>query len=74
MITYLGESKGCGCFVINGGWEKPPTTTWCRCCQGTLYSVYQFIYPEKTCHMELLETHATGGKDCIFATWFSDKE
>lgn len=74
IITHMGEGKGCGCFVIKGGWEKPPTTTWCLCCQGTLFSVYQFIFPEKTCNMEIIETHATGGNDCVFATWYTDRK
>lgn len=74
LITHLGEGRGCGCFVIKGGWEKPPSTTWCRCCQGTLFSVYQFVFPDKTCHMELIETHATGGEDCVFSAWYTDQD
>ncbi len=74
IITYMGEGKGCGCFVIGGGWKKPTSTTWCYCCQGTLFSVYQFVFPEKTCCMEIIESYATGGKDCVFSTWYKDKE
>ncbi len=74
LITSMGEEKGCGCFVIRGGWEKPPTTTWCLCCQGTLYSVYRFIFPEKVCRMAIVETHATGGSDCVFSAWYEEPE
>lgn len=74
IITYMGEGRDCGCFVIKGGWDMPTSTTWCYCCQGTLFSLYQFIFPEKTCRMEIIESHATGGKDCIFSTWYEEKE
>lgn len=74
LITRLGEGRGCGCFVIKGGWDKPPSTTWCRCCQGTLFSVYQFVFADKECHMDIVQTHATGGEDCVFSTWYTDKE
>jgi len=74
FIIHLGERKGCGCFVIKGGWEKPPSTTWCYCCQGTLFSLFQFVFPEKTCHMEIIESYATDGRDCVFSAWYTDKE
>ncbi|HEX9933581.1 MAG TPA: hypothetical protein VGB38_00170, partial [bacterium] len=70
IVTYLGERRNCGCFVVKGGWEKPPSKTWCRCCQGCLLSVYRFILPDKRCNMDIIKTLATGGKDCIFKTWF----
>ncbi len=73
IITHMGESQSCGCFVIKGGWDKPPSTTWCRCCQGTLYSVLQFVFPDKICHMDILESHATNSNDCVFSTWYTDK-
>ena len=73
LITSMGEGKQCGCLVIKGGWEKPPTTGWCRCCQGTLRSVYQFVFPEKECHMDIIQTHATGGEDCVFMTWYEER-
>lgn len=73
IITHMGESKSCGCFVVKNGWDKPSSTTWCRCCQGTLYSVYQFVFPDKVCHMDIIGTHATGGNDCVFSTWYTDK-
>lgn len=74
FTIYLGEGKSCGCFVIKGGWDKPTSTTWCYCCQGTLFSVLQFVYPTKICHMEIIESHATGGKDCVFSAWYTDAE
>lgn len=43
-------------------------------CQGTLKSIYQFVFSEKECHMDIVETFATGGADCIFETWYTDKE
>lgn len=70
LITALGEDKHCGCLVMKGGWEKPPSATWCRCCQGTLFSLFQFVLPEKKCRMDIIKTHATGGDDCVFVTWF----
>ena len=71
IVTYLGEKRKCGCFVVKGGWDKPPSKTWCRCCQGCLLSVYRFILPNKNCNMDIIETLATGGKDCVFKTWFT---
>ena len=47
---------------------------WCYYCQGALFRIYQFVFPEKSCQMEIVETHATGGKDCVFSTWYTDKE
>ena len=70
IVTYFGERTRCGCFVVKNGWDKPPSKTWCRCCQGCLKSVYRFVLPNKTCKMDIIETLATGGKDCIFRTWF----
>lgn len=74
IISHFGFGNSCVCYVIKGGWEKPPSTTWCRCCQGTLKSIYQFVFSEKECHMDIAETFATGGADCIFETWYTDKE
>ena len=73
IITHMGAGSSCGCFVVKNGWEKPSSVTWCRCCQGTLYSIYQFVFPDKVCHMDIIETHATGGSDCVFVTWYTDK-
>lgn len=73
IITHMGVGNSCGCFAVKNGWEKPSSVTWCRCCQGTLYSIYQFVFPHKVCHMDIIETHATGGNDCVFSTWYTDR-
>ncbi|MHB1392491.1 MAG: hypothetical protein ACYCYE_05295 [Clostridia bacterium] len=68
IVTHIGEGNSCGCFAVKNGWDKPASITWCRCCQGTLYSIYQFVFTDKICHMDIIETHAAGGKDCVFST------
>lgn len=73
IITYMGEGSSCGCFAVKNGWQKPDSITWCRCCQGTLYSIFQFVFPYKVCHMDIIGTHATGANDCVFTTWYTDK-
>lgn len=73
FISHFSFGDGCVCYVIKGGWDKPPSTTWCRCCQGTLKSIFKFVFPEKVCHMDIIETFATGGKDCIFSVWYTDE-
>ena len=73
IITHMGAGSTCGCFAVKNGWKRPSSITWCRCCQGTLFSIYQFVLPNKICHMDIIETHATGGSDCIFATWYTEK-
>lgn len=73
IITHMGSGNSCGCFVVKNGWDKPSSITWCRCCQGTLYSIYRFVFPDKVCHMDIIKTHATGGNDCVFSTWYTDK-
>ncbi len=73
IITHMGAGNSCVCFVVKNGWKKPSSITWCRCCQGTLYSIYQFVFPDKVCHMDIIETHATGGSDCVFSTWYTEK-
>lgn len=72
IITYMGVVNTCGCFAVKNGWDKPASITWCRCCQGTLYSIFQFVYPDRVCHMDIIETHATGGNDCVFSTWYEE--
>ena len=74
IVAAFGFGQSCVCTVIRGGWEKPPSATWCRCCQGTVKSILQFIFPDRECDMELVETFATGGSDCIFAARFGDKK
>ncbi len=72
IYSHYGFGNSCVCYVIKGGWQKPPSKTWCRCCQGTLLSIYKLVFPNKQCNMDIVETYATDGKDCIFATWYTD--
>ena len=73
IISHFSFSNACCCNLIKGGWKKPPSITWCRCCQGTVSSIYRFVFTNKTMHTDIVETFATGGTDCVFATWFTDK-
>ncbi len=74
IISHFGFGNSCVCYVVKGGWEKPPSTIWCRCCQGTLKSIYQYVFSDKDCHMDIVETFATGGTDCVFKTWYTGRE
>jgi len=74
IISHFGFGNKCVCYIIKGGWEKPPSTTWCRCCCGTIKSIYQYVFPDKICHVDIIETFSTGGNDCIFETWYANKE
>ncbi len=44
--------------------------TWCHCSKGSLLSVYRFVFPEKTCDMQIVSTVATGGDECRFVTTY----
>ena len=72
IYSHFSYGNSCVCYVIKGGWQKPPTTTWCRCCQGTLLSIYKLVFPDKICHMDIVETFATEGSDCVFTTWYTN--
>ncbi len=72
FISRFSFGDKCVCYVIKGGWGKPPSKTWCRCCQGTLKSVFQFVFPDKECHMDIIETFATDGSDCVFSVWYTE--
>lgn len=72
IISHFGFGDACVCYVIKGGWGRPPSDTWCRCCQGTVKSILQFVFPDKKCSMDIIETFATGGTDCVFSASFSD--
>jgi len=74
LISHFSFQNKCACYVIKGDWEKPPSTIWCRCCCGTVKSVYQFVFSEKDCHVDIVGTFATGGKDCVFRAWFTKTE
>jgi hypothetical protein len=73
IISHFSFGKACVCTTIKGGWTAPPSTTWCRCCQGSIKSIYNFVFPDKVCHMDIMETFATGGTDCVFVTWYTEK-
>ncbi|MDF2884307.1 MAG: hypothetical protein K0R54_4874 [Clostridiaceae bacterium] len=72
IFSHYGFGTTCVCYPIKGGWDKPPSTTWCRCCQGTLLSIYKLVFPEKKCNMDIVETFASGGSDCVFITWYTE--
>ena len=72
IISHFGFGDSCVCYVIKGGWRKPPSATWCRCCQGTVKSILQYVFPDKKCNMAIIETFATGGTDCVFSASYSD--
>ena len=67
IISHFGFGNACVCYVIKGGWDRPPSATWCRCCQGTIKSILQYLFPDKKCNMDIVETFATGGTDCVFS-------
>jgi hypothetical protein len=72
---YNGLLNECTCGVIKKGIVKPfSSTTWCRCCAGLVKSVYQYVFPGKMCHVDIIETIATGGKDCIFRIYYKNKK
>jgi len=71
IVCHFGFGDSCVCYVIKGGWGKPPSKTWCRCCQGTVKSILQYVFPERQCNMDIVETFATGGTDCVFSASYS---
>jgi len=71
--SYFQFGGRCVCDAVRGAWERPPSTTWCRCCQGTVKSVYQFVFADRECFVDIVETFATGGTDCVFDTWFGER-
>ena len=73
ILAHFGFGNSCVCYVIRGGWGSPPSATWCRCCQGTVKSVLQYVFPDKKCHMDIIETFATGGRDCVFSAHYTDE-
>jgi len=58
----------CGCPVLHAGLEEPISVSWCHCSKGSLLSVYQQVFPEKLCEMEIVRTIATGAEECCFLT------
>jgi len=72
IISHWCFGNKCVCYVTKGGWEKPSSITWCYCCCGTIKSIYKYVFPEKECNVDIIETFATGGTDCVFRTSFID--
>ena len=72
IICRFGFGNKCVCCVSRGGWEKPPSIKWCRCCQGTIKSILKYVFPDKKCNMDIIETFATGGADCVFSASYSN--
>jgi hypothetical protein len=73
IISHFSFGEACVCTTIKGGWAAPPSSTWCRCCQGSLKSIYNYVFPDKVCRIDIVETFATGGNDCVFVTWYTEK-
>ena len=79
IISYFSDvplnKHSCACGVLKDcDWKTPlSTTTWCRCCCGFIKNVYKNVFPEKICHVDIMETIVTGGNNCIFRTWFTDE-
>ena len=73
IISHFSFSDSCVCAVINSGSGKPPSSTWCRCCQGTVKSILQYVFPDKKYNMDIIETFATGGKDCVFSASYTNE-
>ncbi|WP_310604402.1 hypothetical protein [Anaerosporobacter sp.] len=55
----------------------------CACIKANKYSTYNKKYfkeireqhpdNDEDCHMDIVETFATGGSDCIFSVWYTEK-
>ncbi|MCL2136844.1 MAG: hypothetical protein FWH40_04900 [Coriobacteriia bacterium] len=71
LVCHFGFGDACACSIIKNSLVKPPSTSWCQCCQGSVKSILQFVYLDKKCTMRIVETFASGGKDCVFEASFS---
>lgn len=60
----------CACPTIREGLKQPISVTWCHCCKGSLLSVYRYVFPEKTCKMEIISSVASGGDTCTMVTMY----
>ena len=60
----------CGCPVLHNNLSAPISVTWCHCSKGSLLSVYKYVFPSKTCEMEIIRTIAAGSEDCCFVTTY----
>lgn len=65
LTVSFGLSKCvCGMFRKLQNYE-PISKTWCECCNGHVIKTYSMIC-DKTVKSEIVETVASGGKDCVF--------
>ena len=60
----------CACPTIREGLKQPISVTWCHCCKGSLLSVYKYVFPDKTCKMEIISSVASGGDTCTMVTMY----
>ena len=67
-IYSIIARERCGCPVLHAGLNEPISVSWCHCSKGSLLSVYQQVFPEKLCEMEIVRTIATGAEECCFLT------
>lgn len=67
IISVIAEGR-CDCPTIREGLKQPISITWCHCCKGSLLSVYKYVFPDKTCKMEIIESVAAGGSTCTMIT------
>ena len=71
---YRGKKNSCTCPLIKGGYDKPSSPAWCSCCLGFVRNIYKLVFPQKNCHVDIMKTFATGGDDCVFKIWWTDKK
>lgn len=69
IYSIIAEGR-CDCPTIRTGLKEPISITWCHCCKGSLLSVYKYLFPEKSCKMEIIESVSTGGNTCTMITTY----
>lgn len=68
VISVIAQDE-CACSALREGLKGATlSVTWCHCCKGSLLSVYEQVFPEWACEMEILSSVATGGSECRMAT------
>jgi len=60
--------RTCGCSVVREGLREPISRTWCQCSKGSLLSVYKYVFTDRRCEMDIVQTIATGADRCVFVT------
>jgi hypothetical protein len=79
LISVIARGA-CACPVLHDGLQGPApyggtlSMTWCHCSKGSLLSVYEQVFPERVCEMEILSSVATGGSECAMAAWWRLEE